>query len=110
VVCDEHITYFDARSLGRLLSGVGFDRVDIEFTSIDLAPLVSAKRMVRRHAPTTNQRPQPSGPVSRTSGVTSRVKTGVADGVMEMTNLALGLLRLGDSLKALAVKPLGTTG
>jgi SAM-dependent methyltransferase len=105
VVCDEHLTYFDASSLRRLLSEVGFHRVGIEFTGLDLAPLVYAKKMVRRQAPAAQQQLRPSGPLSPPGQVASRLKTRVADGMMEITNAALGLLRLGDSLKVLAVKP-----
>lgn len=100
VVADEHLTYYDPRSLARSLRAHGFAGVRIATTGLDIGPLV---RWVRAIGP---RRGAPQGPGGETAGVGhTPAAARAADRAIEMANTVLRATRLGDGLRAIAERP-----
>ena len=98
VVADEHLTYFDEATLGRLLRSSGFTLVRIVTTGLDLPALVGWLRG-------SPGRPQSTGTAVWGDGSDRSHGSAIADAGVEAVNAILAALRLGDALRALAERP-----
>jgi 2-polyprenyl-3-methyl-5-hydroxy-6-metoxy-1,4-benzoquinol methylase len=103
IVADEHLNYFDASTVDRLLRRAGFSSVSSKTSNLDRQSLRALARL-KPATPAPVQRTLP--PVARTAAGsrTATLKAAVADQLIEASNRVLASLRLGDTLRSLAVK------
>jgi SAM-dependent methyltransferase len=107
VMGDEHLNYFDKRTISKLVRAAGFQSIVIRTTNLDVGVV---KEYVRHFsasiAPTPNNESSAIGGSaavdrSRLATITTRA----IDLLMESTNLLIGALSIGDTLKVWAKKP-----
>jgi 2-polyprenyl-3-methyl-5-hydroxy-6-metoxy-1,4-benzoquinol methylase len=94
VVADEHLTYFDERSLSRLLRATGFSSIRIATTGLDILAIVSRVRRVGRASSSSSD-----GARTRTGRARTAI---VVDVLIEVANAILRVAHLGDGLRAIA--------
>jgi len=106
---DEHLSYFEPRSVTALLARAGFVDIEIDTTNFDLLAITVQlrDRLPRRHrrSPT----PAPSSAASPPTPPKRTERLGWAasafDTAIELTNRVARFTRLGDTLKVAARRP-----
>lgn len=104
---DEHLNYFDRRSLTRLLERCGFGDLRIATTNLSLIAVAAELRhrlrsRNRRAAPPSGDSPAPPPLRDTIADPGARLRAYVADLSIEAVNRIARLTRLGDTLKVVA--------
>jgi SAM-dependent methyltransferase len=109
---DEHLSYFDIRSIRRLLERAGFDDVQVLTTNFDLMSLTEDLRrrlpnLPRKSAVRPVERGPASDAASSSRATSSRVElmAGALDIAIEAANRVARVSRMGDTLKVAARRP-----
>lgn len=113
VVADEHLSYFDARSIETMLTRHGFGDVDVKTSNLDLLSIAAqrAKAAIRRgrrdveDGESSASYSAPSAPKRSSSGTTRiKVRTALADAAINSVNWIANAARLGDTLRVTATR------
>lgn len=99
VVADEHLTYYDPRSLRRSLREHGFASVRIATTGLDIGPLVRSIRSLG------SRRATQQGITGTARSSPPSIAAKASDRAIELVNVVLRATRLGDGLRAIAERP-----
>ena len=102
VVADEHLNYFDRKSVRRILESTGFPLPEVRTTNFDLSMLGPLRTLVRRK-PRSSMRASIRLP-GEAQAERQDLHALVVDQGMELLNRLLNRLRIGDNLKIIAHK------
>jgi SAM-dependent methyltransferase len=106
---DEHLNYFDPRTIAVLLERTGFCDLRIRTTNLDLLVMAAqrVRRLVRPSAPAGNV-DAPSSVIAPTpqaaNGGHSELRVRIADMAIEVVNAVATTARLGDTLRVVATR------
>jgi 2-polyprenyl-3-methyl-5-hydroxy-6-metoxy-1,4-benzoquinol methylase len=108
VFCGEHLQYFSPKSMRAILRRSGFELAALRRTNVDIAPVIwKARMLLNRHraAPSAEAQADGGGAVaaSATSG-RQRARTALIDAGIEAANMVTNIMRIGDSLKVVAIR------
>jgi 2-polyprenyl-3-methyl-5-hydroxy-6-metoxy-1,4-benzoquinol methylase len=111
----EHLNYFDRHSIAVLLERAGFAAPDVTTSNVDLLSFARSMwpQLINRRAPpaspprstTAASRPPAAMPVAMPVTRAAAFKASLLDAAIETVNHAANFLRLGDTLRVVAERP-----